>query len=416
MVNRRHFLKRSLGATLFAGLPGPLETFARSLPSGADEDAFWASVQRAFTVERSIVHLNNGGVCPSPRVVQEAEVAIMAEAQRGPFYAFEGQVTPQVEAVRDQLARHMGCSVDEVAFMRNTSEAMETVQFGLSLDRGDEIVTTMHDYPRMLRTWEQRSRRDGVVVRKVPVPVPLANPEDLVGAIVGAITPRTRLVMCCHMVDLTGQVLPVRAIADAAHARGVPVLVDGAQTFGHLPFTMSDLDCDYFATSLHKWMMGPQGTGALYIRKDRIADVWSLMSSDASASSDIRKFEDIGTSPPSRILALADAMAFHAAIGSERKRDRLVALRNHWLGEVMRYDRVRLLTNIDAAGALATISIDGIDPLDLRNHLWDRHRIRVRPIRQENVSGIRVSAGIYNTFDELDHLLAVLEPIIRFGI
>ena len=401
---------------MLAGLPRPLESFARALPAGMEEDAFWASVQRAFTVERSIIHVNNGGVCPSPRVVQEAEMAIMEEAQRGPFYAFEGHVAPQIESVRDQLARHLGCTADEVAFMRNTSEAMEAVQFGLPLKRGDEVVTTTHDYPRMLRTWEQRSRRDGVVVRKVPVPVPLSNPEELVGAIVGAITPRTRLVMCCHMVDLTGQVLPVRAIADAAHAHGVPVLVDGAQTFGHLPFTMRDLDCDYFATSLHKWLMGPQGTGALYIRKDRIADVWSLMSSDASASSDIRKFEDTGTSPPARILALADAMAFHAAIGSERKRDRLVTLRNHWLGEVLRYDRVRLLTNTDDAGALATISIDGIDPLALRNHLWDRHRIRVRPINQENVRGIRISAGIYNTFDELDHLLTVLEPIIRFGI
>lgn len=412
-LSRRSFLGSGAAAAagaLAAGWPG----FPERLPptGAASDEEFWIAVQRSFNVDRSIVHLNNGGVCPSPSFVQDAETAHRFEANRHPFYAHEAAARPQIESVRACIADLLGCDTEEVALTRNTSEGMEIVQLGFPLGRGDEVVTTSHDYPRMLNTWAQRAAREGAVVRHVDVPVPLDNPRDLVEAIDATITSRTKLVMCCHIVDLTGQVLPVRGICEAAHRRGVPVLVDGAQSFGQFDFTVADLGCDFFATSLHKWLMGPQGTGALYVRRDLIPDVWPLMPAAPEAASDIRKFEDIGTASHAPALALAEAMNFHAAVGAQRKGLRLRFLRDYWLQSLLNHDRVSLRTNTRDAWSLATIDVDGVEPVALRNHLWEKHRIRVRPIDQSGVRGIRVSPSIYNTTNELDRLVEVLEDVI----
>jgi len=384
--------------------------------SGLDDESFWKAIQQSFSVDRSLMHLNNGGVCPAPLVVQEAEIAHLREYHRSPFYALQAADAPQVESVRRQLAACLGSDSDEVAFTRNTSEGMEIVQLGINLEPGDEILTTSQDYPRMLQTWEQRVSRDGIVIKKIDIPVPLTDPAELIDRFSSAITGKTRLIMCCHMIDLTGQILPVREICDAAHNRGVLVLVDGAQTMGQIQLDVKEMGCDFFATSLHKWMMGPQGTGLLYMKRQLIPSVWPLMSASSDEGADIRKFEDVGTSPASRILAMGEAIAFHHQIGSARKESRLIKMRDHWLAGLMRFDRVILRTNTEAAAALTTIDVEGIDPLQLRDHLWTVHRIRVRPIKTEFVRGIRVSAGVYTSEYELDRFVETMEPIIRYGI
>jgi selenocysteine lyase/cysteine desulfurase len=421
MISRRHFLRTSAKTAALAAMPVSLMPKNRIRPdewpeAHQDDESFWNAVQQSFTVDRSLIHLNSGGVCPAPFTVQEAEVGHLQSFQRQPFYHLMGEAAPRVESVRARLAHHLGCDAEEVAFTRNTSEGMEIVQMGLQLEPGDEVLTTSQDYPRMLRTWKQRAARDGIRIKTIDIPVPLDDPYELVRRFEQAITPKTRLIMCCHMVDLTGQVLPVRAIADKAHAKGIPVLVDGAQTFSHLDFDLGDLDCDFFATSLHKWTLGPQGTGLLYVRRNRIADVWPLLSASSELQADIRKFEDTGTQPPARLLAVGEALAFHERIGSARKAIRLNAQRDYWLSQILGFDRVILRTNTEHAGALATVDVDGIDPVELRNHLWDRHRIRVRPIRTPHVRGIRVSAGLHNSRSELDRFLEVMNPIIRFGL
>lgn len=429
MLTRRRFLGTAAAATSLLGLPAALQAAASRragpallpTPSGtpqrvAQDEAYWQAVQQLFTVDRSLIHLNNGGVCPAPRPVQEAERAHQQAAHRHPFYAYQGQTRPQCEAVRQGLADCFGCDAGEIALTRNTSEGMEICQLGFDLQRGDEVLTTDQDYPRMLNTWTQRAAREGIVVRQVPLPVPLVDPGAFVAALEAALTPRTRLLMCCHMVDLTGQMLPVEAITAMAHRHGIPVLVDGAQTFGHVPCTAPALGCDFFATSLHKWMMGPQGTGMLFVRKDRIADLWPLMPAGAGQKNDIRKFEDVGTRPPAAFLALGEALSFHRSIGVERKAARLRYLRDYWLDALLPYDRIRLHTHRPAACALATIGVEGVDPLALRDHLWERHRIRVRPIRHAAVEGIRVSPGLYTTLAELDRFVEVMESVLRDGL
>ena len=383
---------------------------------GPKDERFWFEVQQAFDIDRSIIHLNNGGVNPSPDTVVRSLRAHYSESNRYPFYAHRGNVASQVEAVRKQLADEFGCDADEIALTRNTSEGMEIVELGVALEPGDEVLTTTHDYPRILAALRQRADREGIVVKEVDVPVPLDDAEAFVRRMEAAMTRRTRLVVMCHLVDLTGQILPVRGVVDAAHRKGIPVLVDGAQTFGQFPFTQRDLGCDFFATSLHKWMMGPQGTGFLYIRRDLIPHVWPLIAPETEDVADIRKFEDVGTQSMAPLLAISDALAFSRSIGIDAKRDRLLQLRGMWHGEIGDHERVRLQTNLATACSLVTVDVDGIAPIELRNYLWDVHRIRVRPIDDRGVRGIRVSPGIYTSVNDLERFVGVMRQVLRDGL
>ncbi|NND73332.1 MAG: aminotransferase class V-fold PLP-dependent enzyme [Rhodothermales bacterium] len=416
--SRRKFLGQAglaIGASIANGAKLSSIDWHSNANSYQDEndDDLWAWVQQSFSVDRSIIHLNNGGVCPSPDRVLALQQQHVAASNRMPFYAYRSGIWPQLESVRESLANEFRCSSEEIALTRNTSEGMQIIQLGLDLRKGDEILTTEHDYPRMLATWEQRAKRDGIIVRKVPVPVPLEFPENLVDDLEDAITEATRLIMCCHMVDLTGQILPVRRICDMAHRHGVHVLVDGAQTFGQIPCTAAMLQCDYFATSLHKWYMGPQGTGMLFVRKQLVPAVWPLNPPEETSSTDIRKFEDVGTRALAQVLSLAESSSFNSVIGLERKEERLRYLRDYALEPLLQYDRVTLRTNLTNACALATIDLEGIHPVDLRDTLWAKHRIRVRPIVKANVTGIRISPSIYTTERELDRFVDVLESIIK---
>ncbi|MFT5514885.1 MAG: isopenicillin-N epimerase [Rhodothermales bacterium] len=414
MVSRRHFIRTATGSAVgLAASPLLGSSGARVLAHQTDD---WYGVQQAFSVDRSLIHLNSGGVCPAPTSVLRSLSAHQAASNRRPFYAHESEVLPQIESIRGRLAATIGCDPEEIALTRNTSEGMEICQLGIELNPGDEILTTDHDYPRMLATWGQRAAREGIRIRRVAVPVPLSDPTALVTSISDAITDRTRLIMCCHVVDLTGQILPVAEIVAAGHAKGIKVLVDGAQSFGHIPFRLADLGCDFFATSLHKWMMGPEGTGLLYVRRDLIRHVWPLMPAEDGLEDNIRKFEDTGTKCHAPALAVAEALQFHEGIGCPEKFERVRFLRDYWLDGLMDQDRIELLTDVTRAGSLATIAVEGLNPGKLRSHLWNQFRIRVRPIEQENVSGIRVSPGIYTTLPELDRFIAVMKTILNDGI
>ena len=429
MVTRRQFLG-ALGpsATVLAAVSFDPAAWSRVLegllraegaPAEiAQDEAFWRPVQQAFTVDRSLIHLNNGGVCPAPLAVQRALADHQQYTFKVPFYVHRRTLRPQMEQVRRRLAQTFGCDAEELALTRNTSEGMEICQLGIDLEPGDEVLTTEHDYPRMVNTWKQRAQREGIVLKQFPLPVPVEDPGEVVALFEQNITARTRLIMLCHMIDLTGQILPVREVVAMARRRGIPVLVDGAQTFGHLDFSLADLGCDYFATSLHKWLMGPHGTGMLFVRKDRIPALWPLMPAAAEDEADIRKFEDVGTLPWANFLALSEALTFHHGIGAARKEARLRYLRDYWVHRLLVHGRVRLHTSLkpDCSCCLTTIEIDGIEPGALRDYLWAQHRIIVRPINHPAVRGIRVSPSLYTTLDELDRFVEVMEGVVKDGL
>ncbi|HEU0299914.1 MAG TPA: aminotransferase class V-fold PLP-dependent enzyme [Longimicrobium sp.] len=429
MISRRRFLATAgaaPAAALFAphgqdGLREVVETLARhpGTPEevARDED-FWFAVQQAFTVDRSIINLNNGGVSPAPAIVQDAMKRHLDYSNQAPVYTMWRVQEPQRESVRRGLARMFGCEGEEVAVTRGASESLQICQQGFDLQRGDEVVTTEQDYPRMLTTWQQRERREGIVLRQIAIPVPAEDPDEIVRLFEAAITPRTRLVHMSHMINLTGQILPVRAVVEMARRRGLPVIVDGAHAFAHFPFTRDELGCDYYASSLHKWLFAPHGTGLLYVRRDRIPGLWPLQAAEPRLDADIRKFEEIGTHPAANFLAVAEALTFSEGIGLERKAARMVYLRDRWARALMRRDRVRMNTSLRPGFAvgLANFGIDGIEPGPLVQHLFDRHRILATPIGHTAVKGVRITPNVYTTPEEIDVFVAAVEKVIRDGL
>jgi len=428
MPTRRHFVESLVAAG--AAVPAltndgldRLRGLARRVSGRApadvarDED-FWLQVQQAFTLDRTLINLNNGGVSPSPRVVQEAMRRYLDYSNTAPAYTMWQILEPEIEAVRHRLAASFGCDPEEMAITRNASEALETVQLGIPLARGDEVLTTTQDYPRMLTTWHQRERREGIVVREITFPVPPPSQDDLAERIERAITPKTKVIHVCHITNLTGQIFPIKQIVQRARARGIEVIVDGAHAYAHFPFTRDDLDCDYYGTSLHKWLLAPHGTGFLYVRKAKIATIWPLMAAPPEMNGNIRKFEEIGTHPAANHNAIAEALTFHEGIGAERKAARLRYLFQRWAKRLEHLPRVRILTPYDPAQScgLASMAIDGMDPNKLVTYLWDTHRIIVTPIVHKEFSCVRVTPNVYTTVAEIDRFGDVMEDVLRKGL
>ena len=433
MYNRRQFLgavgipaaAAAAGVPLF-GLNGShaaeiadhLSRHPGSPQEVAQDEDFWFEVAQAFTVDRSLINLNNGGVSPSPAWVQETMKRHLDYSNEAPVYTMWKILEPQREGVRERLAREWDCDAEEVALTRNASESLQICQFGFDLEPGDEVLTTNQDYPRMITTFQQRERREGIVLRQFSIPVPAEDPDEIVSLFEQHITPRTRLILVCHMINLTGQILPVREVVQLGRRKGIPVIVDGAHALAHFDFKMSDLDCDNYSSSLHKWLFAPHGTGFLYVRRDKIGDLWPLMAAAETADDDIRKFEEIGTHPAANYLAIAEALTFHQGIGGKRKEARLIYLRDYWAKQLLEHDRVRLHTSLKPGFAcgIANVEIEGIKNLDLVAWLWKQHRIIATPITHEEFQGIRVSPSVYTTPEELDRFVEVMTHAIQYGL
>ncbi len=380
----------------------------------ADED-YWAEVRTAFTVDRNIINLNNGGVCPSPRVVQDAMRRYLEISNMAPVHTMWKILEPQVESVRRRLAAAFGCDPEEIAITRNASEALEICQLGLDLKPGDEVLTTTQDYPRMITTWRQRERRDGIVLKMIQFPVPPSSLDDLYQRIERAITPKTRVILICQITNRTGQIFPVKQICRMARARNIEVIVDGAHAFAQYPFKLADLDCDYYGTSLHKWLLAPHGTGFLYVRKSKIAKLWPMMAAPASMNDNIRKFEEIGTHPAANHNAIGEALTFHESIGADRKIARLRYLRERWSRRLERVPGVSILTSYDPAmsAGLGMVSVKGADHGKLTAALWDKYNIIVVPIASDEYAGLRITPNIYTTLEEIDTFCAAIEKEAR---
>ncbi len=397
---------------------GVSEALERAHAAETEED-FWQEIARAFTVDRSLINLNNGGVSPSPAYVQEAMKAHLDLSNKAPAYTMWRIQEPRKETVRARLARSWGVDPEEIALTRNASEGLQICQFGFDLERGDEVLTTTQDYPRMITTFQQRARREGIVLKQFSIPTPAEDDAEIVRLYEENITPKTKLILVSHVIFLTGQVLPVADVVALGRKHGIPVIVDGAHAFAHIDFRLSDLDCDYYATSLHKWLFGPHGTGLLYVRKSKIEGLWPLMAAGEGKSKDIRKFEEIGTHPAANTLALAEALTFHEGIGATRKLARLVDLRNNWAERLLALsDRVRLHTSLKPgfAGGIANVEVEGLDPNALTAWLWKKHSILVVAIRHEDFQGLRVSPSVYTTREELDRFCEAMEFAIVNGI
>lgn len=387
--------------------------------AAANED-YWRDIQTGFTLDRTMINLNNGGVCPSPRVVHDAMKRYLDISNHAPVLTMWQWIEPGIEGVRKAIAKDFGCDAEEIAVTRNASEALEIAILGLDLKPGDEVVTTDQDYPRMITTWQQRERRDGIVLKQIPFPVPAPSLDDLAKRFEAAITPKTKVIMLCHITNLTGQIFPVKRIAELGRARGIEVIVDGAHAFGQFAFKHKDLDCDYYGVSLHKWILAPVGTGFLYVRKNKIENLWPMMPAPLAMQADIRKFEEIGTHPAAMHNAIAEALVFQQGIGAERREARLRYLRDRWMKRLASHSskRFQIHTSFDRSmgAAIGNVGIEGIDTAKLQAHLWAKKRIFTVAIVRKDYSGLRITPNVYTTLDEIDTFADAMEEVVAKGL
>lgn len=382
-----------------------------------DED-FWFDIQRSFSVSRGMINLNNGGVSPSPRVVTEALCKYIWEQEDATAYTMWSILEPQCETIRTGLADVFGCDREEIAITRNASESLEILLMGMDLKSGDEVLTTTQDYPRMLTSLRQRGLREGLELKLVKIPTPPKNIDEITEAFEKGITNKTRVILVSHVIFLTGQITPVKAICDMAKPKGIEVIVDGAHSFAHLDYKQQDLNCDYFGTSLHKWMFAPKGTGLLYVKKDKIEKLWPLMAAEKNEASNIRKFEEIGTHSAAPKLAIGEAILFHQGIGPKRKEARLRYLRDYWANQLKDLPNIHFNTSFDKnqSCGIANVEIKGIEPGEISSYLFNKHKIYVTPIVHEEFKGLRITPSVYTTLKELDNFCDVMVTIAKKGL
>jgi isopenicillin-N epimerase len=408
----------SIGA-LAKEIDAATKTVAHLTPEqvAMDED-YWSIIQNAFTVTRGIVNLNNGGVSPSPRIVTEALVRYIWQQEDATAYTMWQILEPQSETIRTGLAEMFDCDREEIAITRNASESLEILLMGMDFKPGDEILSTTQDYPRMLTTLRQRERREGLMLKLVKIPIPPKDLSEITAAFERGITPRTKLILISHQVNITGQITPVKAVCEMARARGIETIVDGAHSFAQFDFKQKDLGCDYFGTSLHKWLFAPKGSGLLFVKRDKIAKLWPLMAAEEKQKTDIRKFEEVGTHSAAPRLAIGEAMLFHNSMGGKRKEARLRYLSRYWMNQLKDIPKVTFNTSFDPnqSCAIANVHIEGTDPSAIGTYLFNKHRVFTTPIIHEEFKGIRITPNVYTTLGELDRFCGLMADIAKKGL
>jgi len=430
-ANRRQFLSMigkgvglaALSSSTVAALLEDLHAATKRIEhlspeqAAMDED-FWFEIQQAFSITRGITNLNNGGVSPSPRIVTEALVRYTWQQEDVTAYTMWQILEPQCETVRTGLAEIFGCDREEIAITRNASESLEILLMGMDLKSGDEILTTTQDYPRMLTTLRQREAREGLVLKMIKVPIAPDHLDDITVEFEKAITPKTRIILISHVINITGQIMPVKSICQLARSKGIEVIVDGAHSFAHFDFKQSDLACDYYGTSLHKWLFAPKGTGLLFVKRDKIEKIWPLMAAEKTQRDNIRKFEEVGTHPAAPRLAIGEAILFHNGIGAKRKEERLRYLSRYWMNKLKDLPNVRFHTSWqpNQSCGIANVEIVGVDPGALSGYLMDKHKIFTTAIVHEEFKGIRITPSVYTTLKELDRFCGVMEAVATKGL
>ncbi|MFN5938221.1 MAG: aminotransferase class V-fold PLP-dependent enzyme, partial [Sphingobacteriales bacterium] len=375
-----------------------------------DDEDFWGWIREAYTMSPNIINFNNGGVAPQPKVVQDAHIRYYQYCNEAPTYYMWQILDQGREPLRQKLAEVAGCDAEEIAINRNSTEGLNSVIFGLNLNKGDEVVLSKMDYPNMINAWKQREKRDGIKLIWLDLQMPMLHDDDIVKAYTSAFTSKTKVVHVTHLVNWTGQILPIKKIADEAHKKGIEVIGDGAHTFAHFEFKIPDLGCDYFATSLHKWLSAPFGSGLLYIKKEKIKNVWALLSNNEPDGPDIRKFESLGTRSFASEMAIGTAVDFYQVIGAKRKEDRLRFLKDHWVNKVKDLPKIHFYqpNTKHQSCAIANVGVLGKKPEEVSGELFSKHKIHTVAINWENVHGVRVTPNVYSTTKELDKLASAL--------
>jgi len=418
MSTRRKFLQLLPGFALIPELSNAFENdqlhWLEKEATYDDED-YWFRIQQAYTVSPNIINLNNGGVSPQPKVVQETFEYYNRLSNEAPSYYMWRILDQGREALRQSLADLAGCDASEIAINRNATEALGTIIMGIPLNEGDEVVLSKQDYPNMLNAWKWREKRDKIKLVFVDHELPCEDNKELASRYAKLFTKKTKVVHITHVINWTGQILPCKLIADEAKKQDIHVVIDGAHSFAHFQFNIPDLGGDYFGTSLHKWLCAPFGTGMLWVKKDRIAGLPPLFPGDKPESDDIKKYETLGTRSFPTELATGRSIDFHQGIGSKRKADRLHYLKNYWAEKVQSIKGVKIQTSLqkEFAGAVALFSIEGKKPQEIEATLFKDYGIHTVAIDWENIHGVRVTPNLYTNLNDLDKLIKGINSLAK---
>jgi selenocysteine lyase/cysteine desulfurase len=418
-MDKRTFLKNT-GALAFASLT-PLDALSHwvrqfdhiSYEQLAQDEKFWEGIRQGYKLKPDYINLENGYYCFLPQETLEHYISHVRDVNyQGSYYMRTVQWDNKRNAAA-RLAKMAGCSAEELVITRNTTESLDMIIGGQDWKAGDEAVMAEQDYGAMLNMFKQVERRYGVINKIVSVPNHPQSDEEIVKLYESAITAKTKLLMVCHMINITGQILPVRKICDMAHRMGVKVMVDGAHAFAHLQFSIPELHCDYYGASLHKWLSVPLGAGILYVKKENISSVWPIFAPYEIKEDDIYRLNHIGTHPVYTDLSINNAINYFERLGAERKEARLRYLQNYWTSQVRHLPHVILNTPEDMSRScgIANVGIKGMKPATLAETLMKKYNIYTVAIDGANVHGCRITPNIYTTPKELDVFVAALKDL-----
>jgi selenocysteine lyase/cysteine desulfurase len=419
-MHRRGFLDSlaGLGMGWLAGTPikDMIESYSDwrlRLTQTQSEDEFWRMIRMQYTVSGNLLNLNNGGVSPQPKMVQDAHIRMYQYANEAPTYYMWQIMDKGREPLRNSLAVAAGCDPEELAINRNSTEGLNSIIFGLNLKAGDEVVLSKYDYPNMKNAWLQRAKRDGIVLNWIDLPVPCEDKQQIIERYTSAFSSKTKVIHLTRIINWSGQIIPVQEIGAIAQAKGIEVIVDAAHSFGLLSDDLSRMNCDYWATSLHKWLCAPFGSGMMYIKKNKISDVWALLSADEPDGPNIRKFESLGTRSFASEMAIGTALDFHDWIGTERKRQRLHYLKYYWMNQIKDIRRVKLYTSLlpEWSVAIGVFGIEGMTSTRIVEHLFKQYQIHAVGITYEQIDGVRVTPNVYTNESDLDRLVKAIKEI-----
>ena len=418
-MDKRTFLKSStllgLGSLAsFSALSQVVKQVAGHPPREvAKNEDFWETIRKAYQLKPGYINLENGYYNVMPAEVMDRYYAHIREMNLEGARYMRTRQDDDKRMVATRLATLAGCGADELIITRNTTESLDMIISGMNWKQGDEAVMAEQDYGAMLDMFGQVSKRYGVVNKTISLPIDPQNDQEIVDRYAAAITPKTKLLMISHMVNITGQILPVRKICDMAHQKKVPVMVDGAHAFAHIKFKISDLNCDYYGSSLHKWLSAPLGCGILYVNKQNIGKVWPLFADSTKKDTDILRLNHTGTHPVATTLAIMDAINFYTRLGAERKEERLRYLQNYWTSKVRHLPKVVMYTpsQSERACAIANVGIKGMKPADLADKLFNKYHIYTVAIDNAGVQGCRITPNVFTTNADLDALVTAITEI-----
>lgn len=418
-MDKRTFLKQL--SLITAGSLASIDLLAKMteevahipLDELAEDEDFWAKIRQGYKLKSDYINLENGYYCLMPEETMNHYLEHVKYVNLHASFYMRKLMHEKHEEIRQKLADLAGCSTDEIVVTRNSTEALDLVISGIHWKKGDEAIMAEQDYGAMLNQFKLMENRFGIVNKLVSLPNHPKNDDEIVSLYEAQITKKTKLLMICHMVNITGHVLPVKKICDMAHEHGVEVLVDGAHSFAHVDFKVPDLNCDYFGTSLHKWLSTPLGAGFLYVKKDKIKNLWPLFGERELPEDDIMRLNHTGTKPVHVDLGISNAIDFHNAIGGERKASRLKFLKEYWTNKVKDNPKIILNTPWDEGryGAIANVLIEGMTARDMELELMDTYKIHVVRVKRPNVHGVRVTPNLYTSTDELDMLVEALQKM-----